>query len=133
VARIVLDTDVVSLSYKGRLPQSIAGQLVGHELCVTFVTVGELARWADKRKWGVPARTALVHWLSRRLLLPYAEAVAWTWGRLSVAAERHGEPRPVNDTWIAACCIVAGLPLATRNVKDFALFTERHGLVLITD
>jgi predicted nucleic acid-binding protein len=34
--------------------------------------------------------------------------------------KRRGRPRPVNDTWIAACCLVEGLPLATFNTKDFA-------------
>jgi toxin FitB len=51
VPRIVLDTDVASLSYKGRLPEQLAARLAGNEICVTFVTVGELARWAEKRHW----------------------------------------------------------------------------------
>jgi predicted nucleic acid-binding protein len=46
VARVVLDTDVASLSYKGRLPASLAARLIGQEVCATFVTIGELARWA---------------------------------------------------------------------------------------
>ena len=33
--------------------------------------------------------------------------------------------------WIAACCIAYGLPLATRNVKDFAYFADHHGLELV--
>jgi predicted nucleic acid-binding protein len=37
----------------------------------------------------------------------------------------------INDTWIAACCLVAGLPLATLNIKDFEDFTEHDGLQLI--
>jgi predicted nucleic acid-binding protein len=40
-------------------------------------------------------------------------------------------PRPVNDTWIAACCLVRALPLASLNVKDFADFAEHEGLQLI--
>jgi hypothetical protein len=40
VARGVLDTDVASLSYKGRLPIALAKRLVGQEVCVTFVTIG---------------------------------------------------------------------------------------------
>jgi toxin FitB len=55
VPRIVLDTDVASLSYTGRLPVPLAARLAGNEICATFVTVGELARWAEKRQW-VPAR-----------------------------------------------------------------------------
>ena len=68
--RIVLDTDVASLSYKGRLPAPLAARLAGNEICVTFVTVGELARWAEKRHWGTRARTELVTWLGRRVILP---------------------------------------------------------------
>jgi predicted nucleic acid-binding protein len=40
-------------------------------------------------------------------------------------------PRPVNDIRVAACCRACSLPLATLNVKDFADFAERDGLVLI--
>ena len=46
-------------------------------------------------------------------------------------AERRGRPRPVNDTWIAACCLVRDLPLATLNVKDFSDFADHDGLRII--
>jgi predicted nucleic acid-binding protein len=132
VARVVLDTDVASLSYKGRLPAPLAVQLVGQEVCVTFVTIGELSRWAEKRRWGTRARTELVAWLARAVVLPYDERVAWKWGQLSIGAERRGRTRPINDTWIAACCLVADLPLATLNLKDFEDFAEYDGLRLIS-
>jgi toxin FitB len=132
VARVVLDTDVASLSYKGRLPAALAGRLVGREVCVTFVTIGELSRWAEKRHWGTRARTELVDWLGRAVVLPYDERVAWRWGQLSVGSERRGRPRPINDTWIAACCMLADLPLATLNLKDFGDFAEHEGLRLIS-
>lgn len=70
MARVVLDTDVASLSYKGRLPGSLAARLLGQEVCVTFVTIGELSRWAEKRRWGTRARTELVGWLGRTVVLP---------------------------------------------------------------
>ena len=47
------------------------------------------------------------------------------------ARHLRGRPRPANDTWIAACCLVERLPLATFNTKDFADFAEYDGLVLI--
>jgi toxin FitB len=90
VPRIVLDTDVASLSYKGRLPPPLAARLAGNEI---FVTVGELARWAEKRHWGTRARTELVTWLGRRVILPYDERVAWKWGQLSILAEQRGRAR----------------------------------------
>jgi predicted nucleic acid-binding protein len=37
--------------------------------------------------------------------------------------------RPANDTWIAACCLVNRLPLATFNTKDFIDFAQHEGLV----
>jgi predicted nucleic acid-binding protein len=66
-------------------------------------------------------------------VLPYDENVATIWGDLSAAATRRGRPRPQNDSWIAACCLAQGLPLATRNVKDFADFAQHHGLTLIVE
>jgi predicted nucleic acid-binding protein len=42
-----------------------------------------------------------------------------------------GRARPVNDSWIAACCLAHGLPLATFNMKDFADFAGNDGLALI--
>jgi toxin FitB len=84
------------------------------------------------RRWGSRNRDALGRWLSRSLLLPYDRRVATTWGELQAAAERRGRPRPVNDAWVAACCLVEGLPLATRNVRDYADFVEHEGLTLVT-
>jgi toxin FitB len=67
----------------------------------------------------------------QHVVLPYDERVAWKWGQLSVLSERRGRARPINDTWIAACCLVADLPLATRNLKDFTDFAEHDGLRVI--
>jgi toxin FitB len=53
------------------------------------------------------------------------------WGGLSAAASQRGRPGPVNDTWIAACCLAYQLPLATLNLKDFKDFAEHHGLRLL--
>jgi hypothetical protein len=66
------------------------------------------------------------------IILPYREDIARTWGRISAAAIQRGRARPANDTWIAACALSYGLPLATLNVKDFKDFAEHEGLTLIT-
>ena len=50
------------------------------------------------------------------------------WGQLSARATQDGKPRPTNDSWIAACCLTYGLPLATFNTKDFAYHADNHGL-----
>jgi predicted nucleic acid-binding protein len=110
----------------------MASQLTGHTLCLTFVTVGEMTRWAERRNWGTRQRTDLVQWIGRLAVLGYDIHVATRWGRMMAAGDKKGRTRPQNDTWIAACCLQAGLPLATNNVKDFADLVEHEGLRLIT-
>lgn len=130
---VVLDTDVASRSIRGRLPDWIVERLAGRTTFVTFVTVGELMKWAEVYQWGLRKRTELVDWLGRSVILPYDARVAYRWGALAGAAHRRGRPRPQNDTWVAACCLVEDLPLATLNLKDYTDFAEHHGLRLVTD
>jgi len=131
VQPVVLDTDVASLLHKKRLPDPIGARLIGRRPLVTFVTLGELTKWAQVRGWGTTSRQALADWLSVVPVLPGDEAVAVTWGHLSAAAVLRGRPRPMNDMWIAACCLTHDLPLATLNVKDFRDFVDHHGLRLL--
>lgn len=140
MAYVVVDTDVSSQILRDRLPSTLAGKLVGETLCATFVTVAELTQWAEMHRWGPRRRLVLTRWLASVLVLPYNEReedtvledVARTWGEISARARLRGRPRPQNDTWIAACCLVYGLPLATLNAKDFADFVEHDGLTLVT-
>jgi toxin FitB len=129
--RVILDTDVSSLSLKRRLSSAVLARLVGKQPCITFVTLGELAQWAELRHWGRRNRDALENWLGSVIILPYNEDVARTWGRISAAAIQRGRIRPANDTWIAACALSYGLPLATLNAKDFEDFAQHDGLNLI--
>ena len=58
--------------------------------------------------------------------LPYSEQVAVRWVDLQSGPTTRSAP-PVNDTWIAASCLVRDLPLATLNVKDFSDFADHDG------
>lgn len=129
---VVLDTDVASLIQKNRLDLASSG-LLDRTWYVTFVTVGELAKGAAFAGWGLRKWTELAEWLRHVVILPYDVDVSYTWGQLAAAARQRGQPTPANDTWIAAVCLSYGLPLATRNVKDYAAFVEHHGLVLVTE
>src|SRR5262249_33304407 len=128
---ICIDTDVASLVQKGRAPDWVAQQLTGQRVWTTFVTVGELWKWAEVRRWGASAHTRLESWLRRVGVLPYDEGVARAWGRLAAHAQQRGQPRPQNDTWIAACCIRYEVPLVTLNIKDFEDFAEHDALGLV--
>lgn len=128
---IILDTDVASLIIKKRLDPA-AADLYRHTWCVTFVTVGELVKGASMARWDLRQRTVLTDWLGQVVILPYDIRVSDTWGQLAAAAQLRHRPRPVNDMWIAAVSIAHGIPLATRNLKDFEDFATHHGLVLHT-
>lgn len=128
---VVLDTDVASASFRGRLPAQVAARLAGRTACITFVTLGELTKWTTIRSWGPRRRASLEEWRQRVVLLPYSAKVATKWGQFQARAQLRGRPRPVNDTWIAACCLADRLPLATFNTKDFVDFAQHEGLELI--
>lgn len=83
------------------------------------------------RSWGRRTREELEGWLGRVLVIDSDNEVSRTWGRICAAANRRGRPRPVNDSWIAACCLARQVPLATLNVKDFSDFVEYEGLRVI--
>lgn len=128
---VVLDTDVASHSFKGRIPPWLATRLAGAQPLLSFVTAGELTQWTRLRHWGPHNLTKLSAWLSDKPVIPAARRVGIIWGEMSAGATQRGRPRPVNDTWIAACCLAYDLPLATLNLKDFTDFADHDGLKLI--
>jgi toxin FitB len=84
----------------------------------------------DKR-WDGARRRALDLWLAKEPILPAGLRVATVWGTATARARQRGRPRPLNDSWIAACCIGSGLPLLTLNGRDFADVAEHDGLMLL--
>ena len=71
----VLDTDVASLLHRRKLTGPLATRLIGRQPLITFVTFGELAKWAEVRHWGTRRRNELADWLSGIPALPGDEAV----------------------------------------------------------
>jgi predicted nucleic acid-binding protein len=131
VEYVALDTDVASKLLKGQLPVRLLVRLAPFAPCITFVTLGELTEWAITRSWGRRTVEVLERWIATVPVIGYDDDVARTWGGLSAETRRVGRPRPVNDMWNAACCLVEGLPLATLNVKDYQDFVDHHGLTVI--
>src|SRR3954451_24593487 len=126
---IRLDTDVVSLLMKGHLDPAATG-LDTYDWCLSYITVGELAKGIAMANWGLRRWTELSDWLGHVVILPIDLRGSYTWGQLPPPAQHRGRPRPVNDMWIAAVSLAHGIPLATRNVKDYTDFAQHHGLVL---
>jgi predicted nucleic acid-binding protein len=130
VEPVALDTDVASRLFRGRLSGAAVAQLADRKWCVTFVTVGEMAAWGLIHSWGPRLKATLEHWVGRRDFVNCSVEAARIWGMLSAGGRSRGRLGPANDTWIAACCLADGLPLATRNADDFADIVAHHGLEL---
>lgn len=128
---VVLDTDVASAILKGRLSEHLGRLLVGRQLAITFVTVGELTQWTHLHRWGPARRAGLRGFFHSVVILNSTVDASTSWGDIQAAARLRGRPRPVNDSWVAACCIARELPLATLNIKDNLDFAEHEGLELL--
>jgi toxin FitB len=131
VSLVVLDTDVASTILRGRQTERLQARLAGRHWLISFVTLGELTHWTIARSWGPRKLADLARWRQDVVVLPADEAVAQMWGALRARAAARGRPRPANDTWIAACCLVNRVPLATFNLKDFADFAQHDGLAML--
>lgn len=127
---VMLDTDVASAEFK-RKQLPILAKIAGSRPAISFVTFGEMTKWAEIRSWAPHNRDLLDEWLSRMPTVHSSDEVATKWGELSAVGSRSGRHRPQNDTWIAAVCITHGIPLATLNLKDFEDFEVHHGLQLV--
>lgn len=130
--RIVLDTDVASSLIKNTLDPAFRAELAPHEAAITFVTVGELTQWTLVRDLGARRRSELQVYVATRVKIPGGSDVGRKWGEITAYAQRRGRPRPINDSWIAACCLTYDLPLATLNTTDFEDYAEHEGLRLIS-
>jgi len=131
VSLVVVDTDVASTLLRRRISDTLARQLAGHTLAITFVTYGELTKWTLVRHWGPRSLDTMRTFLAALVVLPYDQRVATRWGEIQAYAQLRGRPRTANDSWIAACCLVRQLPLATLNIKDYTDFAEYEGLELV--
>lgn len=129
----VLDTDVASALLRRRTPEGLSLRLAGQIPAITFVTVGELTKWTLVRRRRLRSLATMHTFLAGLVVLPYDHRVATRWGELQAFAQLRGRPRPTNDTWIAACCLVRELPLATFNIKNFADYEQHEGLELIRE
>jgi predicted nucleic acid-binding protein len=126
---MILDTNVVSELLRSTPdPRLLSwfGLRDWNHVYVTAVTRAELLLGARLLPEGRRRRTleaAILDLLEGGLFLtgclPFDLSAADAYASIKAAAVREGRSLEVLDTEIAAIAIVAGMPLVTRNVKDF--------------
>jgi predicted nucleic acid-binding protein len=126
---LLLDTNVVSELRKiriGKADRNVARwaeTLDTADLFISAITVHELEMGVLLAERRDPRQGAMLrHWLEALALpafegriLPVDAAVGRRAARLHVP-----DPQSINDAFIAATALVHGMPLATRNLADFA-------------
>ncbi len=76
---VLLDTDVASAVYKKR-PLPILNAISGYEPCISFVTYGEMTKWAEVRSWAPRNRSELHRWLAGVATIHSSELICEVWG-----------------------------------------------------
>ena len=128
---VILDTDVFSYLMKPKDTRGNAYRphVKAKTVAVSFITVGELYHWAEKRKWSAKSRQNLEERMKAVVIVPYDAELCRTYGRVR-ASLPTGLVVAANDLWIAACAIRHGITLITNNRKHF----ERiPGLTIISE
>lgn len=125
----VLDTNVVSELMRPEPDPGVMAwvdRLPAEDVFVTAVTAAELrygaARLSDgrrKRELVVKVEELFAEDFRGRVL-PFDDAAAGCYAEITVAREREGLAVSMADAQIAAICRSHGVPLATRNTKDFS-------------
>jgi len=104
--------------------------LQGKLVALSFVTVGELLFWAEKKKWGTRKVADLHTRLRSAVIVPYDLALCETYARLKAKLVASGRGVPDNDLWIAASAVRHSIPLVSNNR---AHFDGIPGLVVVSE
>lgn len=125
---VLLDTNVFSFLLRQRpgredvLADRYRPHVEDRIVAISFVSVGELYYWAERRQWGSNRIEALEAKLSGAVIVPYDLRICKTYARLRNGLRTPtGSHRVVgdNDLWIAACAVSHSLPLVTHNRRHF--------------
>jgi tRNA(fMet)-specific endonuclease VapC len=99
-------------------------------LCVCFVTVGELLFGAYKGNWSETKIDKMKARLRSVVIVPYDYLVCQTYANLKVDLRQQSLSVADNDLWIAACAVRHSIPLVTNNRKHF---DKIPGLIVISE
>ena len=117
---VLIDTDVFSYLWArdGRA-EPYRQAIEGNRPCISFATVAELYKGAEKGSWGAEKIARLESHLQGYLVVPYDAELARTCGRLLGRREVSGNKMEEFDAWIASTALRHDIPLATNNRRHF--------------
>ncbi len=129
---VLVDANVLSEATNPKPHSGVLDWLARHErdIVVDPIILGEI-------RFGIlllpvgKRRARLERWfqdgVERIHCLPWEAATGLRWARLLAELRTSGRAMPIKDSLIAATALVHGLPIATRNRRDF----EQAGLEIV--
>ncbi len=123
--RFLVDANVLSEATKLQPDAKVLAWLSDHEteLAINPIILGEL-RFGMLSLPKSKRRSKLLQWLDSGVrfiaMLDLNAETANHWAELLADLRVKGRSMPVKDSLIAATALQFGLPVATRNTKDFA-------------
>src|SRR5260370_24066145 len=120
MSAVVVDTDVVSLVFKGdRRADKYLSALAAPDLLVSFMTEAELERWILQAKWGPERIVRFRAYMKRFVSVPSSRDLIVKWAEVMVGARSLGRRIEVADAWVAATALLYDAPLITNNPGDY--------------
>jgi predicted nucleic acid-binding protein len=118
---VVVDTDVVSLVFKGdSRAEKYLSALTAPDLLVSFMTEAELERWILQAKWGPERIIRFRTYMKRFVSVPSSRDLIVKWAEVMVVARSLGRRIEVADAWVAATTLLYDATLVTNNPGDYA-------------
>ncbi|MEW5945354.1 MAG: PIN domain-containing protein [bacterium] len=111
---IALDTSVLVPYFRN--DSGIVSRLENIDIIsIPFFVIGEMMIGFSYTVPSDKARREFEAFLTHANILVCNRNVADEYGEIFADLNRKGYLIPTNDIWIAACCLAAGVPLATRD------------------
>lgn len=112
--RYLLDTNIV-IGLFASDPEIVAKILLGGEIAVPCIAIGELCYGANKSIRSEENLERIEEFARSSLILTCDENTAKYYGRIKNGLRIKGRPIPENDIWIASIALQYDLVLITRD------------------
>ena len=119
--KYMLDTNICIYAIKNK-PEKVLNTLkekLNDGICISAITLAELAHGVEKSAARDKNRAALLRFLSISTVLPFDDLAAAEYGEVCADLQRKGTPIGTMDMLIAAHAKTEGLILVTNNTREF--------------
>ena len=119
--KYMLDTNICIYAIKNK-PEKVLNTLkekLNDGICISAITLAELAHGVEKSAARDKNRAALLRFLSILTVLPFDDLAAAEYGEVCADLQRKGMPIGTMDMLIAAHAKTEGLIVVTNNTREF--------------